>query len=225
MGLFKKNYTKMLAAMGEQERAKLTNDWEYVLTGYCVVNRGRLEKPIILRQLLVDMGQYYAMPPLIDERMARDAAIKFGLPIFNEHKGVGLTVGEYYSLVAKQLQVLAGYTEKELLFVDEVEKSIDSLGIAPSGETQNLPVTHTQKPNIKASYSERISTSILIGDALNILGYFANKIGNSKTQSLKKFYVDAVTYLAKEGNLTNSEIDQIIKGAEAGQKQVAKAAK
>lgn len=222
MGIFTKNYYKMLEKLGEQEKAELTNGWEYVLMGYCVVDRSKLEKTVELGNLLADMCQYYAMSPLVDEAFAYDTAVKYGLPAFYNHKGKGYTVQEYFSLVSKQLQGLAGYSSRELAEVEKVEKSIDALGIAPTGATKNLPVSHTNEPSKKAPYDEKIATPIMIGDALNILGYHANKIGDSKNSKLDDYFEATIYTLAKEGNLTDAEIDRVINGAKAGQKEISK---
>ena len=222
MGIFTKNYYKMLERLGEQEKAELTNEWEYVLVGYCVVDRSKLEKTIELGKLIADMCQYFAMSPLVDEAFAHDTAIKYGLPAFNMHKGKGYTVQEYFSLVSKQWQGLAGYSPRELTEVEKVEQAIDALGIAPTGATKNLPVSHTEEPSKKAPYDERIATPIMIGDALNILGYHANRVGNSKNPKLTDYFEATIYMLAKEGNLTDAEIDRIIDGAKAGQKQISK---
>ena len=222
MGIFMKNYCKMLERRNEQEKADLTNDWEYVLMGYCVVNRSKLEKTIELGKLITDMCEYFAMSPLVDEAYASYIGIKYALPVFCMHRGKGYTMQEYFSLVGKQLQGIAGYNSSELAEVEKVERAIDTLGIAPTGATKNLPISHTKKPSEKASYDERLATPIMIGDALNILGYHANRIGNSKNPTLDDYFEATIYTLAREGKLTKDEIDRIIDGAKAVQKENSK---
>ncbi len=71
MGLFSKNYDIIIANLGKQGLKELSYDWDYVLTGYYVVNRNRLQSTIELGRILGDINQYYAMSPLVDEVFAK----------------------------------------------------------------------------------------------------------------------------------------------------------
>lgn len=214
MGLFSKNYDKIIANLGKKGLKELSNDWDYVLTGYYVVNRSRLETTIKLGQILRDINLYYAMSPLIDEKFAKGIFDDFGLSVFKNHYGIGFSLQEFYCIIGKQLQDMAGFTKEELAAVEQVEKSLDRLGLAPSGEVSRLPVTHIRRFKEKASKERKMETPVMIGDVMNILGYYANKIGNGDNPTVKKFYKRVIKRLGKKCNLTDLEIDEIIESAE-----------
>lgn len=220
MGLFSKNYDKIIANLGKQGLKELSNDWDYVLTGYYVVNRNRLESTIELGRILGDINQYYAMSPLVDEVFAKRILDDYGIPAFRNHHGVGFSLQEFYCIITKQLQDTAGFTRKELNNVEQVEKSLDRLGLAQSGVVSRLPVTHIKRFNEKASKERKMGTPVMIGDVMNILGYYANKIGNGENPTVKKFYKRVIKRLGRKCNLTDLEINEIIESAEKAKESI-----
>lgn len=220
MGLFSKNYDKIIANLGKQGLKELSNDWDYVLTGYYVVNRNRLESTIELGRILGDINQYYAMSPLVDEVFAKRILDDYGIPAFRNHRGVGFSLQEFYCIITKQLQDTAGFTRKELNNVEQVEKSLDRLGLAQSGVVSRLPVTHIKRFNEKASKERKMGTPVMIGDVMNILGYYANKIGNGENPTVKKFYKRVIKRLGRKCNLTDLEINEIIESAEKAKESI-----
>lgn len=187
-----------------------SNGWDYVLLGLLLVDKTKLERTIPLGLLLNNIIEYWIGSAFVGE----DTIAKSRLsehPIFAGYQGRELTCREYFDLLSQFLIHEAGYSSNELEQVERIEKDIDnlnvSMGYEPRGVTEMIyPAnTHTTKPSSDASYDEKVKVPIMIGDALNILGYFYNDIANRRKPTVKKLYTSLYIWVTKEGNFTNTE--------------------
>ena len=164
---------------------QLTYGWEYIPLAYRVIGEEKLERSTRLIDVLHLLSEQYMFS------LAHNAVDKY-------------TGKDFYDDITQIILRKCGFEDDDYVQCKSLERTLKNMRnpdvLKPSGKP---PVTHTYTGAQISSVAEKPT---MAGDALNVLGFYYDRLNKNESLTPENIFVYPYYTLAKKGGFSDEEI-------------------